>query len=439
MRVEYLLVGGGIASANAIEGIRSLDNDHSIALVSEEPYPPYFRPLISYYLSGRVEENRLPWRPREYYQEMGLALYLDCQVAALDLEKKEAVLNHGNKLFFNKLLLATGGAPAKLPIPGADLDGVFSFTSWKSAALIKQYLDRNRVDKATIIGGGLIGLKAAEALSYLGVRVSVVELVDHLLPVVLDREAGELLALVLEQKGWNIACGRKVDQITGLGRAAEVTLDDGTVLGADLVIMAGGVRPNIELARQAGLSVNHGLLVDDYLQTGCPDVYAAGDAAESWDLVTGERKVLALWPVAVRQGYLAGQNMAGDRQVYPGGMAMNSTSLGGFPVMTVGLSNVEDDGAASLTVVKEMHQTKRYYRKLVFRGDRLVGAILMGGIERAGLLTGLVQDGWPVRDLGERLINSEFNLLDLPPEYRDHLINTARFGGKSLRGDSSAN
>lgn len=428
MQADYLIVGGGIAAARAVEGIRAKDPVGRLVLVTEEGDPPYFRPLISYLLAGKVGEQTLLWRPESFWAENRVRLITGSRVTALDAARRTALLAAGEEIRFERLLLATGSRPVWPALPGRELSGVFTFTTWQDVTNIRSYLSARRVEQAVVIGGGLIGLKAAEALAVLGIKVTIVELQAHLLPAALDAEGAELLKRHLVQRGWNCLLGRRVGAIEGPGQVAKVSLDDGTVLPADLVVVATGVRPNRELAQAAGLAVRNGIVVNEYLETSQSGIYAAGDVAEAEEALSGQKQVLALWPIASRQGYTAGLNLAGMRKPCPPGIPMNATTLAGLPLVTVGLARSgEQEG---LTVLAESRSEDWYYRKLVFRGDKLVGAIFIGQVARAGILTGLIraEEALP-EPLKRRLLTQEVRLLDLPARYRENLWRWAWDGG----------
>ncbi|MCR4420423.1 MAG: FAD-dependent oxidoreductase [Clostridia bacterium] len=428
MQADYLIVGGGIAAARAVEGIRARDPAGRIVMVTEEPDPPYFRPLISYLLAGKVEPEALPWRPESFWSRQGVERITGCRVVSLDGAARAALLADGREIGFGRLLLATGSRPLLPPLPGRDLPGVFTFTTWQDVRSIQEYLNARQPERAVVIGGGLIGLKAAEALAALGIKVAVVELKPYLLPTGLDPEGASFLEAHLRRLGWECLPGRGVAAIEGRSRVTGVSLDDGTVLDADLAVVATGVRANVELARAAGLAVEQGIVVNEYLETGQPGIYAAGDAAQAPEALSGQPRVLALWPVAGGQGFTAGLNLAGERRACRPGVPMNATSLAGLSLVTVG--RVEAPAEEGFTELVRADRESGYYRKLVFREERLVGAVLIGQVARAGLLTGLIRSGLALPEaVREGLLLGGAGLLDLPEAYWEGLRAWARRGG----------
>ncbi|MFP4657736.1 MAG: NAD(P)/FAD-dependent oxidoreductase, partial [Desulfonatronovibrionaceae bacterium] len=263
--MRYAIVGNGVASLGAVEGIRSLDPRGEITLFSREPDMSYGRPLISYYLAGGVPEDRMFLRPEEFYEQNKVRTRLGTEVRDLDGESLRLGIAHGPEEEFDRLLLATGGAPIFPPIQGAEGSDVFTFLSWEDARKLDGAIKDMR--RAVVIGGGLIGLKAAEALFDRGVEVTIVELAPRILSVAFDDQAGGLVSSRLMDMGFDIRCQDTVERIERRenGRVRGVFLKAGDFLETDAVVMAIGVSPRIELAKEAGLEVNRGIVVDDFL------------------------------------------------------------------------------------------------------------------------------------------------------------------------------
>ena len=392
--MKYVIVGNGVASIGAIEGIRRVDPEGTITVVSDEKFKTYGRPLISYFLAGKVTNERVSLRDDSFYEDNKVELKLGQKVKRVDPEKKIIYLENEEKVDFDKLLLATGGTPFCPPIPGSDGPGVYFFTTLAHAQTLNEVC--KELKKVVVIGGGLIGLKAAESLFDRGVEVSIVELAPRILSAAFDDVAGNIVARRLKKLGFNIYCNttaREIKRDTN-GQVKGVFLQDGRILEADGVVIAIGVVPNVTLAREAGINVNRGIVVDENLKTSAPDVYAAGDVAEALDFLWKEPRVTPIWPNAYSQGFIAGQNMVGAERKYGGGLAMNSIGFYGLPTISVGIANPpEDEGYEVLTYVDE---EKEVYRKLVFKGDKLVGCVLVGDVDKAGRFTGYIRNQIPV-------------------------------------------
>lgn len=413
--MRYAIIGNGVASLGAVEGIRDLDPQGDITLFSREPNMTYGRPLISYLLSGKLQEERMLLRPKEFYREKGVEVRLGVSVQGLDREKKVFELSDGSRGEYDRLLLATGGSPIFPPIEGSSGPDVYTFISWEDARELDAAVKGMR--RAVVIGGGLIGLKAAEALFDRGVDVSIVELAPRVLSAAFDDDAGGLVTSRLEDMGFNIRCRDTVQKIerSGNNRVRGVFLKSGDFLEADAVVVAIGVVPRIDLARDCGLEANRGIVVDNFLQTSLPGIYAAGDVAEARDLLWGDRRVTPIWPNAYAQGIAAGRNMAGAQEEYPGGLAMNSIGFYGLPTVSIGIVNPpENEG---FEVERELDIDKQKYRKLVFRDERLVGCVLVGDISQAGNYNAYIRFQLPLEKKTKiRLLNGEPNPLKWPEE-----------------------
>ncbi len=433
--MRYVLVGNSAAAVGAIEGIRSLDKEGQITVISEEPYPAYSRPLISYYLEGRVDESRMGYRAPGFYDRHKVELKLGVRAVRLSCSSQRVLLDNGEELEYERLLLATGSRPVLPPVKGLDKQGVFFFNRWEDVKAIRTVAGPGL--RAVVLGAGLTGLKAAEALTKLGLRVTVVEVADTILGSILDEEGACIVRKHLEEAGVHLLTGIKVTEVYGgrstvpadvyalkdkyrkyLNREQQVEsvgLSNGFSLPADMVVVAAGVDPNLDLVAGTDVRWNHGILVNEYLETTVSDVYAAGDVAEGLDLLSGESRVIATLPNAYKQGETAGKNMAGARVPYPGGLAMNSVSFFGLPIATAGWSNIQKEG---IKTVSQADVSRKSYRSLSILGDRLVGFIAVGDVERVGILTALVRSGASIEGHEERLLKPNLGLIDLPEPLR---------------------
>ena len=416
---DYLIVGNSTAAIAAVESLRRHDATRSLAVVSGEPYAAYCAPLISYLLAGKITEEQMCYRPADFYEKMHVTALLGHAVTEIRPEKHEAVLDDGTVLGYGKLLLACGGTPIVPNLPGTDLGGVFTFTRLADVDRVQGWVQERRALDAVVIGGGMIGVKAAEALEHLGLRTTIVELLDRVLAQALDERGSALALHALEQAGLRVLTGRGATALEGSeGRVSGVRLDNGDLLPAQIVILAIGVRPNVRLGAAAGVAVNRGVLVDDHLRTSLPDVYAAGDVTEGYDALLGEARPVAIWPSAFLQGQVAGANMAGAEQSFDGSVAMNSIQVCGLPTISVGLT----DPDKAEEILEYNSPDSHAYRRLFLRGDRIIGAVFVGDIDRAGIITGLIREGIDVSEFKQKLIGRELGLLSLPKEYRKHKV-----------------
>jgi len=395
--MTYVIVGNGVASVGAIEGIRKLDKEGNIVVVSEENTPTYGRPLISYFLAGKIGLDRMSLRPDGYYEKNNVELKLGSRVVGLDTGSKTLALSNGESVSYDKLLLATGGVPFMPPIKGLEGPGIYNFTTLAHAEILLDIAQNIR--NVVVIGGGLIGLKAAEGLFDNGLKVTIVELGPRVLSAAFDDVAGKMVSRRLETEGLGIRCGSTVEEVLRgpSGGINGVRLASGEVIACEAVVVAIGVVPSLTPAKEAGLNIRRGIKVDEFLHTSAEDVYAAGDVAEAYDMITDDVRVTPIWPNAYSQGYYAGMNMTGKKhEKHPGGLAMNAISFYGLPTASLGMVNpAPEEDCEICTYADEEKQT---YRKLVFRNDRLVGYVLVGDIDFAGLYTGFVRFQLPLSD-----------------------------------------
>jgi NADPH-dependent 2,4-dienoyl-CoA reductase/sulfur reductase-like enzyme len=311
----YLLIGGGLASSQAAKQLRQLDAQAAITLVGEESHVPYDRPPLSKdFLRGETPKERLFFDEPSFFEAQRINLKLGTAVKTLDPAAKTVELSDGRSLRFEKALIATGGRPVHLKIPGTDLPGVHYFRTLNDSMALAA--DTRSGSQAVMVGAGFIGLEVAASLTQRGVQVTVIETGPHIWP----RFADEALARVIQQyctaKGVTFRTGESVAEIRRQGRALSVQLASGAVLPCDVACIGVGIVPNVELARQAGLAVENGIVVDEYLQTSHPDIYAAGDVANYVDPLFGKRRRVEHWGHAEYSGQLAAQNMAGERRPY---------------------------------------------------------------------------------------------------------------------------
>lgn len=414
---RYVIIGGGVAGLGAIEGIREIDKDGKITLVTKEAYPPYSRPGISYWLSGKLTDDAMPLRDSSFYEDLGVDVMTDSEVTSIDPKGKSIKIKGGGEIPFDRLLIAAGGSPILPPIEGADkADLVFSFTTYRDAIEIGK--NKSKIKKAVVVGGGLIGLKAAEALNNIGVVVTVLELIDRILSLAFDKTAGDLVAKSLVEAGIDIVTEDTAQKVvTEGGKIKEIVLKSGKSVEADALILAIGVRPDLALAQSAGIGVGRGILVDDMLKTSANDIYAAGDVAEAYDIIYRERRVAPILPNAYGQGKQAGRNMAGANEAYEGGLSMNAIGFYGLDTISVGLVDPPEDGGYEVLV--RLEEEKGVYRKLVIKEGRLYGVVLVGEVERAGIFAGLIRDGVNISGLEEKMLSGEFGLVHMEREMRE--------------------
>lgn len=419
-RARYLIIGNSTAAVGAVEGIRETDPKTPIVLLSREDRHTYSRPLISYLLAGDIQEERMYYRPRGFYEANNVEALLGLEAVGVDMDKRAVRLADGMSISFETLLIAGGGSPIVPDIAGVDTPGVFTFTSWADADAIDACLKEKRVKRAVVIGGGLIGIKAAEALHARGVELLIVELADRLLPQALDQQASLMAEKAVRDAGVEIELGTSVSYIhTDGGRVCGARLRTGRLIPCEMIVLAVGVRPDISLVEGTSVRTAQGILINERCATSENGIFAAGDVAQHKDTLSGRSRPIPIFPNAYRQGRVAGINMAGGEALIDVSFSMNSVEVFGLPTISVGLATADGGNHEVLAALDEEAGT---YRRIVLRNDRVVGALFVGAIDRAGIVTQVIRDRVPVSGFKDLLLTDQFGLLSLPSEYRKHIV-----------------
>lgn len=375
--MNVVIIGNSSAAIGCIEGIRQADKDANITVISNETYHTYSRPLISYLLWGRTDEQRMKYRPDDFYEKNGCKVLLGKTAAKIDRSKKQVLLNDGTSLAYDKLLVATGSDPIVPPIEG--LDKVAKKHTFMSLADAKELeADLTPDTNVLVMGAGLIGLKCVEGIAEKVGNITVVDMADRILPSILNKEAAAIVQAHIEKQGVSIILSDAVAAFKG----NKAVLKSGKELAFDVLVIAVGVRPNIALAKDAGIECDRGIRTDGRCQTTDPDIYAAGDCTSSLDITCGEMRVLALLPNAYMQGECAGLNMAGEEKLYDKAIPMNSIGFFDLHMVTAG----------SYCGDESIIESADGYKKLFVQDNRLVGYIIVGDVKRAGIYTSLIRE-----------------------------------------------
>lgn len=418
--MNYVIIGNSVAAVGAMRAIRGIDAEGSITVISREPFQAYGRPLISYLLGGLINEKRMSYLPPGFCEKNRIKLLLNTEAVGVDTAKKEVRIKGQDPLPYDRLLIATGGDPFVPPIEGLEgKERIFTFTTWEDANKLKAI--SGDIEHAVVIGGGLIGLKAAEGLHLLGKKVTIVELADRVLSAAFDKPAGRIIARKMKANGIDVITEDTVTRIDGIGAdISGVTLKSGDYIPCDTVVVAIGVRPAAAFLSGSSIEVKRGIVVDDHMRTSARDVYAAGDVAEATDFFTGQKNPMPIWPDAYIQGDVAGTDMAGGEKKYAGGLAMNSIEFFKVPTISMGITNPAEDAGFEVLTFNEPENYR--YRKIVLNGNCLVGAVLVGNVDRAGIYSGLIRDKVDVTPFKDELLASDFGFANIPRELRDTLF-----------------
>lgn len=402
--MRYLIIGNSAAAVGCIEGLRKCDQKGSITVISDETHHVYSRPLISYYLAGKVSADNMVYRKKDFYEKHGVTTLFGHKALRIDTDKKEVTLSTCEVVPYDKLLIATGSSPFVPPTEGlCEQSNVFTFLKYDDALGIEKLITPQ--SRVVVVGAGLIGLKAAEGLAPVTGSLHVVELAPRVLPMILDEQAAAPVQKRLEENGIVFHLSITVKQVVGDERVEQVVLSDGTVLDCDILVMGVGVRPNVAEAKAAGVAVDRGILVDDAMRTNVPDIYAAGDVTQGIDIVTGESKIMALWPNAYVQGRAAAYDMCGSKDDFSGVFPMNAVGFFGLPIITAGVQ-----GGEGIEVLEVRNDKAGAAKRFFVKDDHLVGMILVGDVDRAGIYTSLITEKVALSSLARPLTDEHFGL-----------------------------
>ena len=394
--MRYVIIGGSAAAIGCIEGVRSVDKTGEIILITGETEWNYSRPLISYLLEGKTTRDKMWCRPDSFFTRNGVTVKAGVLATTLDAGDRTVRLSTGERLAYDRLLAATGSRPFVPPIPGLEtVERTFCFQTLSDASALAEALRPE--SRVLILGAGLTGVKCAEGIRGLCAQIAIVDLAPRVLPAVLDDTAAAMVQARMEEKGVRFY----LNDSAAAFRGNTARLQSGTELEFDVLVTAVGVRPNTQLVAAAGGAVDRGILVDGRCATTLPDVYAAGDCAQGYDAVSGEKRMLPLWPNAMLQGETAGINMAGGRADYTQGIALNASGVFGLHMVTAGSYEGE-----SFTV-----QRDGSYKRLVTADGVLKGVIMVGDVSRAGIYTDLIRKKKPLSEIDFDLIRESPQLM----------------------------
>lgn len=394
--MKIVIVGAGPAGVSAAETIRSSGWAAKIVMLSAEPYLPYSPPAMAdHFLSGT---NLHLWRDRHWPRQMGVDYRRGVEVQSIEPEAHRIRLKDGRGIKYHRLVIATGSR-LHAPVEGSTLPGVHNFKSLSAAEAVVTQVKSGKAKTAVIVGAGFIGMEIALLLRELGVQVIQVEMLDQVMAAMLDRDTAAIALDLMRKRGVDVRLNTQARAFVGAGKASGVELASGQVLEADILIAATGVKPNLDLLEGSGIAHGWGIRVDDHLRTSVPDIYAAGDAIEVPDRLTGEIFVHAIFPNAVEQGRVVGLNLVGLDTPYEGGERMNSLKHLGLPIIAAGLKAGDE-------ILQE--KQNRRLRTIYLKDDRVVGFQLAGDTRTAGILHTLMLTGSDVRPIKHHLLDPSF-------------------------------
>lgn len=399
MKMEYLIIGGGAAGFAAALNIRKTDGAGRITVISEETYRFYSRIRLMEYLAGETDEEGLIIYKSKWYEDNRVALLSGSGVNGIDFSERLVTLASGQSIPYDRLLLATGASAFVPPFEGMEKEGIFTLRTLEDAKAIRKY--SAGLKTALLVGAGSLGLEAGNALRKRGLKIKAVEVAERLLPRSLDHECAGMLQGYLESLGFEFYLGAKVSRFTGGKRADGVVLEDGRAVQADMALISAGIRPRIELAREAGIAAARGITVDDRMQTSAPGVYAAGDCAEHRGVIYG------IWHAAEAQGRVAGINMAGGNALYSGTVLSNVIRVAGVDIFSAG----DIDAEGSHEHIRQKDEEKGVYRKLVINDGRITGCILYGDIAARRKILSAIEKNKDISSMRQSLGRWDLNEL----------------------------
>jgi len=375
--MKYVIIGNSAAGIGAVEGIRQIDKQGEITIISNEPHHTYSRPLISYLLYGKTTEERMKYRGSNFYAESNANL-IHANATGIDAKAKQVLLENGKKIPYDKLLMATGSSAFVPPFEGLDsVKEKFTFMSLDDAKSLEKVLDKNK--QVLIIGAGLIGLKCAEGILKRVAHITVVDLAPRILSSILDDDGAKLVQSHLESEGIEFRLSAGVKQF----KQNTAILENGEEINFDILVLAVGVRPNTALLKGIA-NIERGIAVNEKSETTAADIYSAGDCTQTLDVSSGQNKIMALLPNAYMQGECAGINMAGGDAKFDKAIPMNAIGFFGLHVITAG--NYVGD------TYSEIDKPFWGYKRLFYSDNRLNGFILIGNVEKAGIYTSLIRE-----------------------------------------------
>lgn len=401
--MKFVIIGNGIAGVCAAEAIRSEDAKGDITIIGDETFPPYSRPMISHVLDGSQPHGKLPVRSERFYEDLEITPLLGQRATGIDVDNRQVFFADGRRVDFDRLLIAAGADPRPVAAEGLDLKHIFYMRTQDHVKQQVAALDGAR--RAVVLGGGLVGFKAAYGLLKRGLSVTMLITSGYPLSMQVDPTAGKMILDELVRHGLTVEVGASVSAFEGNGRVQAAVTDTGNRIPCDLVIIGKGVLPVRDFIPRDRIEVDLGIVVDERLQTSAPGIYAAGDVAESVDIARGCRWVNALWPEAANQGRVAGLNMAGRSVAFPGSLSRNVMRVFGLDVLTVGNANPAPDSGCRILDTTDSGR----YRRMVFKDDLLVGAVMINGIEQGGVLRALIENRIPIRLPPQALVQNGFN------------------------------
>lgn len=412
--MRHVIIGNSAAGIGCAEGIRKISKTDEIIIISDEKYHTYSRPLISYLLEGKTDEQRMKYRSDDFYDKNNITFMPCTAVTAINPKEKTVTTDDSQKISYDKLMYAAGSSPFVPKTEGAEsVEKSFTFMTLNDALYLKQAL--NKDSRVLIIGAGLIGLKCAEGIKSLCGEITVADMADRILSSILDCETSSVIRKHIENNGINFILN---DYVVNYDKNT-AHFKSGKSVDFDVLVTCVGVRPRTELLSKAGAEVNKGIVINEKSETSIEDIYSAGDCAECTDISSGQKKILALLPNAYKQGETAGINMAGGNKSFSDAIPMNAIGFFGLHMITAGTYDGE-----TWTSKSDDNGIKRLY----YKDNLLKGYILIKNIEKAGIYTSLIKERTPLDSIDFNLIKETPGLMAFSEKYRNENLGGVKIG-----------
>jgi nitrite reductase (NADH) large subunit len=394
--MRYLIIGNGVSGITSAELIRERDIESEITVITEEKYPYYARPQLIEFLAGNIKKEEIFFYTDEWYKSKKINVILEERVLRVDISKKEVETDKG-KYNYDKLLVASGAKPQIPPLENVNVEGVFTLRNLDDALNILSYIEGK--ETVILLGCGLLGLETGRALYQRGLKIIGLEFFPRLLPRQLDDEGSKVLKNIIQSKfGFSFYLGVKAKKVLKNNeKFVGIELEDGRIIHGNLLIISAGIIPNVEFAKNSGINVNKGIVVNDYMETNVEGIFAVGDCVEH------QGRIYGIIPACLDQAKVAVENIMGRKVEYKGTIPLNSLKVTGVDLTSIGEINPEGEGYE----VKVYKDKEGFYRKLVFKDDKLVGAILLGDKRKyVNKIVGLIKRQETIEDK-EKLLYEE--------------------------------
>ncbi|MBO8142577.1 MAG: NAD(P)/FAD-dependent oxidoreductase [Firmicutes bacterium] len=396
----FVIVGNGVAGTTAAERLRQSDPNCRIVILAAEPYPLYNRVALPRYLKLETPLHKVMLKDEDWHRELGLELHLETRAVKVDPSSRTVVTDRGQEFRYDKLLVATGGRPNRLAVPGGDAHGVFNFQTLDDTKLIMDRVQKAR--SAVVVGGSFIAYELAEAFRHRGLETTWLIRGSRFLRRILDEEGGRLVDLLAREAGVNVVYGEEVREVaTSGGAVSKVITTGGSTIDADIVGLGVGLTLNTELLAGTGVEVRRGVVTDKTLRTSDPDIYAAGDVCEFYDVTIDGYSLLGTWNNSSNHGKTAAANMLGAQETYKQVPSYSSTLFGS----TLSVVGATPDSRPDLESVSRLDMESRTYRRIFFWEDRVVGAVFIGGRKGKRQITEMIRDRARVEGPREKLLD----------------------------------